>query len=190
MASANRIGWTMTPPAMAEETRAVLHYLRPRLAEPRTATATEAATRVAIYRLIHSALLAYPSAGGSEHARQAEQLSLAYEQATNEAHMLFRENAGDAQNMLQEAKERFTDMVTAVKQMAGEMQRELESTLLLFPHVDFSSCRAYRKLSQTAGAAGSAEPAPCRSRACARAGSCSYQANDFTPQRAWLSGIY
>jgi hypothetical protein len=33
----------------------------------------------------------------------------------------------------------------------------------LFPHVDFSSCRAYRKLSQAGGVAGSAEPAPCRS---------------------------
>ena len=42
--------------------------------------------------------------------------------------MLFRDNAGDAQNMLQEAKERFTDIVSSVKQMAAEMQRELDTT--------------------------------------------------------------
>ena len=51
-----------------------------------------------------------------------------YEQATNEAHMLFRENAGDAQTMLAEAKERFNDIVSSVKQMATDMQRELDTT--------------------------------------------------------------
>jgi hypothetical protein len=51
-----------------------------------------------------------------------------YEQATNDAHVLFRDNAGDAQNMLQEAKDRFADIVSGVKQMAADMQRELDTT--------------------------------------------------------------
>ncbi len=63
-----------------------------------------------------------------ERARTADALRALYDQATNEAHMLFRENAGDAQNMLQEAKDRFADIVSGVKQMAAEMQRELDTT--------------------------------------------------------------
>jgi hypothetical protein len=63
-----------------------------------------------------------------ERVRTMEGLRALYEQATNEAHMLFRDNAGDAQNMLAEAKERFNDIVSSVKQMAGDMQRELDTT--------------------------------------------------------------
>jgi len=63
-----------------------------------------------------------------ERVRTMEALRLLYEQATNEAHMLFRENAGDAQNMLADAKERFNDIVSGVKQMATDMQRELDTT--------------------------------------------------------------
>jgi hypothetical protein len=63
-----------------------------------------------------------------ERVRTMEGLRALYEQATSEAHMLFRENAGDAQNMLAEAKERFNDIVSNVKQMATDMQRELDST--------------------------------------------------------------
>ena len=63
-----------------------------------------------------------------ERVRTMEGLRALYEQATNEAHMLFRENAGDAQNMLAEAKERFNDIVSSVKQMATDMQRELDTT--------------------------------------------------------------
>jgi hypothetical protein len=63
-----------------------------------------------------------------ERVRTSDALRALYDQATNEAHMLFRDNAGDAQNMLQEAKERFNDIVSGVKQMAAEMQRELDTT--------------------------------------------------------------
>jgi hypothetical protein len=63
-----------------------------------------------------------------ERVRTADALRALYEQATNDAHMLFRDNAGDSQNMLQEAKDRFVEIVTGVKQMAAEMQRELDST--------------------------------------------------------------
>jgi hypothetical protein len=63
-----------------------------------------------------------------ERVRTMDALRSLYEQATNEAHMLFRENAGDAQNMLAEAKERFNDIVSSVKQMANDMQRELDTT--------------------------------------------------------------
>jgi hypothetical protein len=63
-----------------------------------------------------------------ERVRTMDALRSLYEQATNEAHMLFRENAGDAQNMLAEAKERFNDIVSSVKQMATDMQRELDTT--------------------------------------------------------------
>jgi ABC-type transporter Mla subunit MlaD len=63
-----------------------------------------------------------------ERTRTMDGLRTLYEQATNEAHMLFRENAGDAQTMLAEAKERFNDIVSSVKQMAADMQRELDTT--------------------------------------------------------------
>ena len=63
-----------------------------------------------------------------ERTRTADALRGLYEQATNEAHMMFRDNAGDAQNMLQEAKDRFAEIVSGVKQMAAEMQRELDAT--------------------------------------------------------------
>jgi len=63
-----------------------------------------------------------------ERVRTMDGLRTLYEQATNEAHMLFRENAGDAQNMLAEAKERFNEIVSNVKQMAADMQRELDTT--------------------------------------------------------------
>jgi len=63
-----------------------------------------------------------------ERVRTADALRALYEQATNEAHMLFRDNAGDAQNMLQEARDRFTEIVSSIKQMAAEMQRELDAT--------------------------------------------------------------
>jgi len=63
-----------------------------------------------------------------ERMRTAEALQSLYEQATNEANAVFRGSATDAHNMLQEAKERFTDIVSSVKQMALEMQRELDAT--------------------------------------------------------------
>jgi hypothetical protein len=63
-----------------------------------------------------------------ERVRTTEGLRALYEQATGEAHALFRDNAGDAQNMLAEAKERFNDIVSGVKQMASDMQRELDTT--------------------------------------------------------------
>ena len=46
-----------------------------------------------------------------ERVRTADALRTLYEQATNEAHMLFRENASDAQNMLQESRDRFAEIV-------------------------------------------------------------------------------
>ncbi|HUI94201.1 MAG TPA: hypothetical protein VLX44_00480, partial [Xanthobacteraceae bacterium] len=63
-----------------------------------------------------------------ERARTGDALRGLYQQATNEAHMLFRENANDAKTMLQEAKDRFADTVSGIKQMANEMQRELDAT--------------------------------------------------------------
>jgi len=88
-----------------------------------------------------------------ERARTADALRALYEQATNEAHMLFRENAGDAQNMLQEAKERFSDIVSGVKQMAAEMQRELDTTrqelrrgILELPHETAESASQMRRV--------------------------------------------
>jgi hypothetical protein len=63
-----------------------------------------------------------------ERVRTGDSLRAVYEQATSEAHMLFRENAAQAQNMLQQAKDRFADTVSGLKHMASEMQRELEAT--------------------------------------------------------------
>src|SRR3982074_1096729 len=66
--------------------------------------------------------------------------------------MLSPENAGDAQNMLQEAKERFSDIVSGVKQMASEMQRELDTTrqelrrgILELPHETAESAPQMRR---------------------------------------------
>jgi hypothetical protein len=63
-----------------------------------------------------------------ERARTADSLRGIYEQASGEAHALFRQTAGDSQKMLTDAQERFTDIMQGMKQMAAEMQRELDAT--------------------------------------------------------------
>jgi len=63
-----------------------------------------------------------------ERIRTADSLRTLYEQATSDSQRMFRANAGDAQNMLQQAKDRFAEVVGGVKQMAAEMQRELDAT--------------------------------------------------------------
>jgi hypothetical protein len=68
------------------------------------------------------------TASEQERARTAEALRGIYEQASGEAHALFRQTAGDSQKMLQESQDRFAEIMQGVKQMAAEMQRELDST--------------------------------------------------------------
>jgi ABC-type transporter Mla subunit MlaD len=83
-----------------------------------------------------------------ERERTAETMRSVYQQTTAEADALFRDanerftevsqnmraiydqSAGDTHSMFRDASQRFAETVQAMKQMAGEMQRELENTRL------------------------------------------------------------
>jgi hypothetical protein len=67
-------------------------------------------------------------ASEEERQRTTESLHGVYEQASNEAHALFRQTANEAEGMLQGATARFSDVLQTMRQMAGEMQHELEGT--------------------------------------------------------------
>src|SRR5262249_4682336 len=64
-----------------------------------------------------------------QHSKQTlDSLHELYEQATSESKDLFRQNADEAQQMLQRATDRFAEIRHNMKQMPLDMQRELEST--------------------------------------------------------------
>src|SRR5262245_28390155 len=74
-----------------------------------------------------------------ERQRTSEAMRAIYEQTTGETQSLFQRTAeamraiheqttGDTQALFQSANERFAESVQGMKQMAAEMQRELEST--------------------------------------------------------------
>jgi hypothetical protein len=60
--------------------------------------------------------------------RTLDALNELYEQVSSKSKGLFQQNAADAQNQLQQATERFAEIMQAMKQMASDMQRELDST--------------------------------------------------------------
>jgi hypothetical protein len=51
-----------------------------------------------------------------------------YEQVSSQTKDLFQQNAGEAQHLLQQATDRFAEIMHNMKQMSLEMQRELEAT--------------------------------------------------------------
>src|SRR5262245_11957875 len=74
-----------------------------------------------------------------ERQRTSEAMRAIYEQTTGETQSLFQSTAeamraiyeqtsGETQSLFQSASERFAETVKGMKQMAAEMQRELEST--------------------------------------------------------------
>ena len=60
--------------------------------------------------------------------RTLDSLRSVYEQVTNDSKGLFQETATEAHQMLQQATDRFSDVMQTMKLMSAEMQRELEST--------------------------------------------------------------
>ena len=59
------------------------------------------------------------------HARQLRNV---YEQVSSESKGLFQQNAGEAHQLLQQATDRFADIMHGMKQMSLDMQRELDTT--------------------------------------------------------------
>jgi hypothetical protein len=60
--------------------------------------------------------------------RTLDSLRNVYEQVTNDSKGLFQETATEAHQLLQQATDRFSDVMQTMKLMSAEMQRELEST--------------------------------------------------------------
>jgi hypothetical protein len=60
--------------------------------------------------------------------RTLESLNELYEQASSKSNGLFQQNAADAQHQLQQATERFAEIMQTMKQMTSDMQRELDNT--------------------------------------------------------------
>ena len=60
--------------------------------------------------------------------RTLDSLRSVYEQVTNDSKGLFQQTATEAHQMLQQATDRFSDVMQTMKRMSTEMQRELEST--------------------------------------------------------------
>jgi hypothetical protein len=63
-----------------------------------------------------------------QYARLHEQAETERRRATAAMHEVYEQNAGEAQALFEQANQRFAETVRAMKQMAAEMQRELEST--------------------------------------------------------------
>ena len=60
--------------------------------------------------------------------RTLDSLRSVYEQVTNDSKGLFQDTATEAHQLLQQATDRFSDVMQTMKLMSTEMQRELEST--------------------------------------------------------------
>jgi hypothetical protein len=63
-----------------------------------------------------------------EGKRTHEALHQLYEQVSNESKGLFQQNASEAQQLLQQATDRFVGIMGTMKQMSLDMQRELDNT--------------------------------------------------------------
>jgi hypothetical protein len=63
-----------------------------------------------------------------ERKRMADNVHSLYQQATAESNAMFSQSTEQAHAMFAQAAERFTDVLDGLKQMAGEMQQELEAT--------------------------------------------------------------
>jgi F0F1-type ATP synthase membrane subunit b/b' len=63
-----------------------------------------------------------------QYARLREQVESERSRASSSMHEIFEQNAGEAQALFEKANERFAETLRGMKQMAAEMQRELEET--------------------------------------------------------------
>ena len=63
-----------------------------------------------------------------EGKRTREALHQLYEQVSNESKGLFQQNASEAQQLLQQATDRFVGIMGTMKQMSLDMQREVDNT--------------------------------------------------------------
>jgi hypothetical protein len=63
-----------------------------------------------------------------EGKRTREALHQLYEQVSNESKGLFQQNASEAQQLLQQATDRFVGIMGTMKQMSLDVQRELDNT--------------------------------------------------------------
>jgi hypothetical protein len=63
-----------------------------------------------------------------QYARLREQVESERRRASSSMHEIFEQNAGEAQALFEKANERFAETLRGMKQMASEMQRELEET--------------------------------------------------------------
>ncbi len=68
------------------------------------------------------------SATEGQTQRTREALRELYEQASGDSKGLFEQNVIEAQQLLQQSTDRFAEIMHAMKQMSGDMQRELDGT--------------------------------------------------------------
>ena len=87
------------------------------------AEATSEGSRILVER--HAAIRSTTEQQGKQTLASLHEL---YEQVSLETKNLFQHNAGEAQQLLQQATDRFAEIMHNMKQMSLEMQRELEAT--------------------------------------------------------------
>ncbi|MGP8204542.1 MAG: negative regulator of septation ring formation, partial [Acidimicrobiales bacterium] len=63
-----------------------------------------------------------------QSAQTLESLQIVFDQVSSESKKLFQKNSSEAHQLLQQATDRFTDVMQAMKQMSLDMQNELDKT--------------------------------------------------------------
>jgi hypothetical protein len=81
-----------------------------------------------VARVVSEASVEGGRAMSEQYERAREYAEEERRRAAESMHAVYEQSVGDTQSLFREANERFTELVQGMKQMTGEIQRELETT--------------------------------------------------------------